>query len=67
MRNRLFGTRRRKVVAALVAVLAIPATALAAWAVFTGVNGSSEGTFQAATNNTAFTVTLKTPIPVLAP
>ena len=64
-RGRLLGTRRRKLVAAALLALAAPAAALAAFVIFAGVNGSSTGSFKAAGNAAALTVTIKGTTPVL--
>lgn len=58
MRRFLFGSRRRKVFAALGAIALTTGTAMAAWVVYTGWVGSgpNQGTFGSATTQTAITM-----------
>jgi hypothetical protein len=62
--HKLFATRRRKVIAAMVAMLAIPGVALAAWVLYSGASGTITGKTAQTTTATAITITAASP-PVL--
>jgi hypothetical protein len=51
--KKVFGTRRRVVIVAMVLALVVSGSALAAWIIFTGATGSSTGKFGASTNGGA--------------
>lgn len=66
MRSFMFGSRRRVIITALVAALALPGAALAAWIIYSGVGGSASGSFTSTTTTqNAITVQLQG-VPALA-
>ncbi len=68
MRRFLFGTRRRVVVTAMLAMLALPGAAIAAFIIYNGLTGSATGSFGSASTTAALTVTQNGPVPnILGP
>ncbi len=52
------GRKRRTIIIGVIAALALPAAAFAAWIIYTGLNGSGSGSFGSATSTlTAITIT----------
>ncbi len=52
------GRKRRTLIIGVIAALALPAAAFAAWIIYTGLNGSGSGSFGSATSTlTAVTIT----------
>lgn len=63
MKRRLL--RKKRVLIPVVASLALSGSAFAAWAVYSGVDGSGSGTFETATTQKAITVTTSSSPPPL--
>jgi hypothetical protein len=55
--KKLFSTRRRVVIVAMVAALVLSGSALAAWVIFTGASGTSNGIYSTPTSGAAITIT----------
>jgi hypothetical protein len=66
VRRLVFGSRRRKIVAAGVGALAVAGAAVAAFLVFSGATGSGSGSFEAGSTTPAIEIT-GTSQPVLSP